>query len=89
MDAEAELPVVHVGDMRRATDGGPSWRRVVTRQARAEQVGVHDVNAQIEVLRDVPLGARAEPPSAPVVVAAGGCHSGQAACTDRRAGSLR
>jgi hypothetical protein len=55
MDAEAELPVVHVGGSRRgAADHQLSarWHR------EARQPGVHDVDAQVEIFGDVPLCSR-------------------------------
>src|SRR5690349_9523734 len=74
MHAEAELPVVLVVDRprRRVGTAGnsagveePRWRAVTA------DPGVSDVEAQVEVLGDVPLGARADPPPVPVVVATG------------------
>ena len=77
MDAEAELPVVHVGDVRRATDGYPLCVVLLPGKLALNSLAYITSTTQIEVLGDVPLGARAEPPGAPVIVAAGGCNSGR------------
>src|SRR5215510_11532599 len=70
MDAEAETPVVLVGRVKLSS------KRVGARDVGARidacalQLGVQHVHAHVEVLGDVPLGARADPPGLPVVVAA-------------------
>ena len=43
----------------------PAWR------THAADLGVSDIEAHVEVLGDVPLGSRADPPPVPVVVATG------------------
>ena len=55
--------------------GTSSSRQDISRQACAHQLGVHHVQTQVEVLGDIPLGARTEPPGAPVIVAARGGNS--------------
>jgi hypothetical protein len=70
MHAEAELPVVDVGDMRRPADGNGACAQIVDGRG-TQQFRVHDIDTQVEVFRHVPLGARTEPPCAPIVVAPG------------------
>src|SRR5262245_43515002 len=74
MHAEAELPVVLVVDRPGCSVGTggnsigveePGWRAVTA------DPGVSNIETHVEVLGDVPLGARANPPPVPVVVATG------------------
>ena len=72
MHAEARLPVVSVGDI---PGSGVGTRREGTlekaiRRRRALDFRVSDIEAYVEVLGDVPLGSRADPPPVPVVVTA-------------------
>src|SRR5215510_10106857 len=83
VDAEADGPVVLVGE--EASDLPTITELIITdrrdrrranreharRRRHALQLLVHHVQADVEVLGDVPLGARAEPPGVPVGVAAG------------------
>jgi hypothetical protein len=81
MDAEAERPVVHV--FRGSKTTAHQGRAVVDNQCRgagkvdrsgsevgALYFGVHHVETHVEVLGDVPLCARTDPPSLPVSIAA-------------------
>src|SRR5262245_66242869 len=83
MHAEADAHVVFVAEAAPAgvkrscyrIAGCRRWRypdrdQVVWRRHRT-QLLVHDVNADVEVLAHVPLGARTDPPGLPVHVAAG------------------
>ena len=79
MDAEPDCPVVDValGKRRSSAAERESPRRV--RKGRcALELGVQDVQAHVEVLGDVPLGARTDPPGAPIHVAAVGDRRRQA-----------
>ena len=78
MHAEARLPVVLVADSPGSGVGtrGDQWPVGNTpfRVRHATDLGVSDIEAHVEVLGDVPLGSRADPPPVPVVVAAGIGH---------------
>src|SRR5262245_25099251 len=73
MDAEASHPDAFVADgleigRNRRSDSGTGDE--TTGRAHAVNLQVRDVEAHVEVLRHVPLGAGATPPAGPVVVAA-------------------
>src|SRR4029077_3939474 len=81
MDAEAERPVVEVfrqgcttADQERAVrDSWSAQRDYADRPGSgvgALQLGVHHVETHVEVLGDVPLRPRTNPPSLPVHIAA-------------------
>ena len=46
--------------------------RQTVERGRTVQLGIHHVQTHVEVLGDVPLGARTDPPSAPVAITAVG-----------------
>ena len=75
MHAEAERPVVWVShrDPARGNRSGQSKRNTyeTSRRRSTLQLRIQHVHAHVEVLRDVPLGARTEPPSLPVIVTPG------------------
>jgi len=92
MHAEASHPYVLVVDTldsvscRRGDYGSASRVRddETRRRSRAVHVQVRDVETHIEVLGHVPLGARANPPASPVVVAAR-LRKGESAISGARA----
>src|SRR5689334_25115944 len=70
MDAEPERPVVRVGlrdepEVRRDRESGAAGHE----SGRALELRVHHVQTHVEVLGDVPLSPRADPPGIPVEVA--------------------
>jgi len=78
--AEPERPVVRIGrrqksEIRRWCEGDrdrTATDRQTVERGRTVQLGIHHVQTHVEVLGDVPLGARTDPPSAPVAITAVG-----------------
>ena len=75
MDAKAERPVVHVKTCVAPPMAVRPCVVLLPGRLALNRLAYITSTPQIVVLGDVPLGARAEPPGAPVVVAAGGCNS--------------
>src|SRR5262245_29063474 len=88
MHSEPELPValvvVESGSSVRARRDRVGGEKTGPRGYTAEP-GVGNVEAHVEVLGDVPLGARANPPPVPVVVAASRGHCRSASPTSAKA----
>ena len=84
--AEPERPVVRIGrryrsEVRRYCEGDeecPGTHRQTVERGRALQLGVHHVQAHVEVLGDIPLRTRTEPPGVPVATTAGDHEAGGA-----------
>src|SRR5215510_15468782 len=75
MHAEADRPVVDVG-CGKLSDTRVGARKIgATIDACGLQLGVQHVETHVEVLGDVPLGARANPPGLPVLIAANRSNS--------------
>ena len=74
MDAEPECPVVDVvfGKNRSTASGERESPRRVHKGRCALDLRVQNVHAHVEVLGDVPLSTRTDPPGAPIHVAAVG-----------------
>ena len=78
--AEPERPVVRIGrryELRgsailRGRQERTGTDRQTVERGRTVQLGIHHVQTHVEVLGDVPLGARTDPPSAPVAITAVG-----------------
>src|SRR6187549_2224582 len=88
MHAEAELPVVLVVQTDRTNGPTPERSRCSRKEPGRAGRGLHlliqHVETHVEVLGDVPLGTRADPPGVPVIVATGG---GQGRSARARAGT--
>ena len=105
MDAEPERPVVRVvresrttADQERAVRDTWSARRDYADWAEANSAGlqllVHHVHAHVEVLGDVPLCPRTDPPGLPIGITAnigrsGGCERGAGAQEVSRLAAVR